>query len=209
MKKYMTIVALLAAGSAFANAAGGTADFDFKASDLGGATDLVSVTLSDELTKFDATVTALSGYLTGGAWSGQTGPEYDFIEGASKSASLTLTFGNLVAGESYDVSLTTGVPFEGSGAWNSLTTDNAYTSSSLALGSQNIAVQTITTYAVTGVVADNNGEITFKINNTNGSHSASFNYATITGAVIPEPSAFGLFAGLGALALVGTRRRRK
>ena len=87
MKKYMTIVALLAAGSAFANAAGGTADFDFKASDLGGATDLVSVTLSDELTKFDATVTALSGYLTGGAWSGQAGPEYDFIEGASKSFS--------------------------------------------------------------------------------------------------------------------------
>ena len=48
--------------------------------------------------------------------------------------------------------------------------------------------------------------------NTGGSYRInevvhSVSYKTLT--LIPEPSTFGLLAGLGALALVGTRRRRK
>ena len=35
------------------------------------------------------------------------------------------------------------------------------------------------------------------------------NVALYRGVFIPEPSAFGLLAGLGALALAGARRRKK
>lgn len=219
MKKYITIAALLAAGTAFAEAVEGTSLFDFKASDLEEATTLTYVTLEDSTTQFKATIAALSGNLAAGSWENYSSantatipsygtPEYDFIKGANKDASLTLTFENLVAGTSYDISLTTGVPFEGQGSWNTLTTENAYTETSLALGAENIHAKGITTYNVKGIVADANGTISFKINNK-GYHSASFNSATISGAVIPEPSAFGLLAGLGALALVGARRRRR
>ncbi|HIV04039.1 MAG TPA: PEP-CTERM sorting domain-containing protein, partial [Candidatus Spyradosoma merdigallinarum] len=44
----------------------------------------------------------------------------------------------------------------------------------------------------------NNGGVAVSIDNVQVSYSA-----------IPEPSAFGLLAGLGALALVASRRRRK
>ncbi len=44
---------------------------------------------------------------------------------------------------------------------------------------------------------------------TNGGKSTFSDIKLYSGAVIPEPSAFGLLAGLGALALVGARRRRR
>ena len=44
---------------------------------------------------------------------------------------------------------------------------------------------------------------------TNGSAEQFSNIALAYGSTIPEPSSFGLLAGLGALALVGARRRRK
>ncbi len=204
MKK--TLITLMAlAGVAMAE----TATFDFNANNLTSA-DLTSIKLVDVATQFGATITALSGNLTGGAWVGQSGAEYDFIKGDQKNASLTLTFSNLVAGSSYDITFVTGVPFEGAGSWNSVTTTNAYTESSLPLGQQNVAVREITTYVVSGVTADEAGEITFKINNTNGSHSASFNSASISGAVVPavpEPTT----ATLSLLALAGLAacRRRK
>ena len=186
-----------------------TASFDFKGADLNGNTGLSSIELVDVATQFEATITALSGNLGYGDWSAESksGAEYDFIKGAEKSASLTLTFSNLVAGSLYDITIVTGVPFEGAGSWNSLTTDNAYTESSLTLGQENIEVRKLTTYTVTGVTADETGEIVFKINNTNGSHSASFNYATISGAVVPEPATATL--SLLALAGLAARRRRK
>lgn len=204
MKK--TLIALVAtAGAVTAE----TATFDFDINDLNGQTDLTSVELIDEITRFEATITALSAGLAGGDWSAESksGAEYDFIKGSAKNVSLTLTFSNLVAGSLYDITIVTGVPFEGQGSWNSLSTTNPYTTTSLALGQQNIAVRELTTYVVGGVTANDNGEITFTINNTDGKHSASFNYATISGAVVPEPATATL--SLLALAGLAARRRRK
>ncbi len=207
MKK--TLIALMAtAGAVTAE----TASFDFKGADLNGKTDLTSIELVDVATQFEATITALSGTLAYGDWTSEskTGANYDFIKGAAKNVSLTLTFSNLVADSLYDITIVTGVPFEGAGSWNSLSTTNTYTTTSLPLGQQNIAVRELTTYTVTGVTADETGEIVFTINNTNGSHSASFNYASITGAVVPavpEPTTATL--SLLALAGLAARRRRK
>ena len=113
-----------------------TASFDFDISDLNGQTNLASVKLIDEITRFEATITALNASLAGGDWSteSKSGAEYDFIKGSAKNVSLTLTFSNLVAGSLYDITIVTGVPFEGSGSWNSLSTTNTYTTTSLTLG---------------------------------------------------------------------------
>lgn len=56
-----------------------------------------------------------------------------FISGP-KSSSLSLTISGLVAGASYQIALVTGCPFEGAGAWNSLTTSNTYASATPSLG---------------------------------------------------------------------------
>lgn len=80
------------------------------------------------------------------------------------------------------------------GAWHA-TTDGY-----LAIGSGN-----------TGDVRDGFvGEIAnLKLFASDGLVNNSDIAASMTGAPIPEPSTFGLLAGLGALALVGSRRRRR
>ena len=71
-------------------------------------------------------------------------------------------------------------------------------------GNLSLSFATDASYAAYGVIfnADeaggNNGGVAVSIDNVQVSYSA-----------IPEPSAFGLLAGLGALALVASRRRRK
>ncbi len=139
-----------------------------------------------------------------------------FITGGGNN--LNITFSGLEAGQSYNIGLITGVPFEGSGKWNSITVGNTVTgdvykyassaSTEITLNSgntgENIEVKNVTGYSFDSVVANEDGIITLTINKN--SHKASLNGAAIT-KVIPEPTTATL--SLLALAGLAARRRRK
>lgn len=139
---------------------------------------------------YRATITASgdSGVLKDGDWSTSTdidpplatSPDYDYIMGGDKSTSLTLTIGQLTADEKYDFSFSTGLPFEGEGKWNTVSTSNTYDSVNLPVDSENVQVRKVTNYIFEGVTINDDGEIAVTVN-ANGSHSATFNAATITG----------------------------
>ena len=59
-------------------------------------------------------------------------------------------------------------------------------------------------YAAYGVIFNAN-----EAEGSNGGVAVSIDNVQVSYSAIPEPSAFGLLAGLGALALVASRRRRK
>lgn len=116
----------------------------------------------------------------------------------------------------YDITIATGVPFEGAGGWNTLApiegftytsttkTTNSGTSILTSLNNQ-VTVKEVATFTFTGVTANESGEIAFEITTPYGAHTPSFNSATIT--LVPEPAT----ATLSLLALCGlaARRRRK
>ena len=128
------------------------------------------------------------------------------------STSTYLTFTGLTAGQTYTIavviaemagtpsafSISTGTLV--SGTYYSLTDDSDtgtdFTSSFSITGSESEG--SAGTVVVVDVTADDDGtiEITYS------------NKGTIVAAYIPEPSTFGLLAGVGALALVASRRRR-
>ena len=71
-----------------------------------------------------------------------------------------------------------------------------------------------TPQSTTFEVGQDQGDLTFLKNTntrlwTNNKAEKFSNIKLAYGSAIPEPSAFGLLAGLGALALVGARRRRR
>ncbi len=65
----------------------------------------------------------------------------------------------------------------------------------------------------TPITFDNVSSVKVEISNKKENWSrgtfVGLNSVSFSGSVVPEPSAFGLLAGLGALALVGARRRRR
>ncbi|MDD6813659.1 MAG: PEP-CTERM sorting domain-containing protein [Akkermansia muciniphila] len=128
-----------------------------------------------------------------------------YVSAGSKTSgsNLTITLSNLTAGASYNISLVTGVAFEGAGSWNKLTTTNSYKSSSITLGTESIAVKALTPVTIQSIVADQNGEISLKIVNSSGAHTAAINALAIT--EVPEPAT----ATLSLLALVGLAARRR
>ena len=71
-------------------------------------------------------------------------------------------------------------------------------------GNLSLSFATDASYAAYGVIFNAK-----EVGGTNGGVAVSIDNVQVSYSAIPEPSAFGLLAGLGALALVASRRRRK
>jgi len=110
------------------------------------------------------------------------------VKPASTSSAISWTGGNLVSG-SYVV---------GSGS----TATTISTGTSVTIGS------TTETAVSLKLTTDANGGFTITFPNIDGAKT-EIGYFAISGPTVPEPSAFSLLAGLGALALTVSRRRRK
>lgn len=111
--------------------------------------------------------------------------------GSSSSSNLKLTTGTFVDGVS--ASLT------GTG-----TSDITYGNGGLLASRGNSS--TVDVYSM-NVTATDEGKICFELANSGGDRDSV--KSSLLLMTIPEPSMFGLLAGLGALALVAARRRRK
>lgn len=161
---------------------------------------------NDSYTLTDVQLSALNsnvGFTDGGGFTDAICRSYVSAGSKTSGSNLTITLSNLTAGASYNISLVTGVAFEGSGSWNKLTTTNSYKSSSITLGTESIAVRALTPVTIQSIVADQNGEISLKIVNSSGAHTAAINALAIT--EVPEPTT----ATLSLLALVGLAARRR
>ena len=265
MKKYITVAALLAAGTAFANAdvvavfncghsdntGWMTSHDDWKPATLGNyygninvsaGEDGISLSLSGDTlvgTGAGGSFTANNNTAAGGPYaippalttlsSGVFGKNtYDTLWGGSvnmwNAGSATLKLGDLKANTKYTVylfSARANGSTSGSVEWESSSTPDV-SWSVWTLGDSGAAEKNdSSTVWFDGSTTGKNASIV-EVTFTTGAEQTEVAFSTSSsqrftlngivvdqGSTIPEPSAFGLLAGLGALALVASRRRRK
>ena len=185
-----------------------------------------SVTIAGDATKagwYDSTKSTL--FVGDNAWGLDASSTY-LVSGKSSSSALTVTISGYESNQAgIELSFVAGVPFEGAGTWanyatlggvNSTVAGTAYYVGYYNGSGKNLETIDLPTtgtvtpfsaviYDFSGLTADASGTISFTVDGID-SHSAGL--SAIKVSTIPEPSAFGLLAGLGALALVASRRRR-
>ena len=256
MKKYITIAALLAAGSALVNAdvyqtpTDASVGVAWLTTTFGNAAQAsaTNVTLTNTWTEgldmdaVSASIESGTALKTGGdagTLATFLAPEANVGSGTPWTETFSYSFGDNVMSLS-TITLDIGL-YNAGGAWQSDQMTNGKLSdgaeyrafdfdATVTIGGQNY-VYSVDRVVLTGnssksvaqvvltttdVIETLTGDFTLKLdtaqNTDNGSvgcfvglNSIAFNSTT----PIPEPSTFGLLAGLGALALVGARRRRK
>lgn len=224
MKKYIAIATLLAAGSAFANAEAQTialkADKDLKVNESG----VGSLISTNGALTWDS---ASYGSLT--SW------RIDFTLSTVRNGLDNVDLLDLTNGGGPRFALNSDGSFEWyNGTLGSINSEWKWnwtgTDDSINLSISYVADYKITGESIgTGILLVQTGETTIlSVKNlaagemstldsgdvriwSNGGkeHYSDITLTKLNNNVIPEPSTFGLLAGLGALALVGTRRRRK
>ncbi|MBE6400465.1 MAG: PEP-CTERM sorting domain-containing protein [Verrucomicrobia bacterium] len=239
MKKYITLAALLAAGTTFANAEtltttfgtanqSSVADVELSVEGLEGVTaDVVSLVNSAGNVSIKTAGTA-------GTDAAIFSPDTNVGTGAPWTAEFKYTLGGTVEVKSLQSIGLDVVLFNSSGAYQqggqwaavwegSITfTATILDENDLELGSfggslipkqgQGSTPFTVSLSSASAVDLSSTDSFTMKLALTETLDNGTFvGLKTIKQevSVVPEPSAFGMLAGLGALALVASRRRRK